>query len=72
MLHMCSRALGICESSYLRWADELLQMYTAEPAVPGIGDVATVHDLTKEGMQVFPQNLPGGTECIAEKKQVAS
>lgn len=43
-------------------------MYTAEPAVLGTGDAATVHDLTKEGMQVFPWDLPRGTECIAEKK----
>lgn len=45
-----------------------MQMYTAEPAVLGTGDAATVHDLTKEGMQVFPWDLPRGTECIAEKK----
>jgi len=47
-------------SSYHRWADEFLQIYTAEPAVPGVGDVATVHDLTKEVTQVFPWNVSLG------------
>lgn len=46
------------ESSWQGWAEEFLQTDPAEPAVPGTPDVATLHALIKEVMQVFQWNPP--------------
>lgn len=39
------------------WLDELLQICAAQPAVPVIGDVTPIHDLTEEIAQVIIGHL---------------
>lgn len=65
--YTCSRALehiwkSLPEVGWWIPAD----IYTAEPAVPDIGGVTTIHDLTKEVTQAFPWKLPRWMERITE------
>lgn len=39
------------------WFNELLQVGSAEPSVPGVGDVTPVHDVTHEVAQVIVGDL---------------
>jgi hypothetical protein len=43
--------------SYQFRLHEFLQIADAQPSVPVISDVATIHDFTKQISQVFPWNL---------------
>lgn len=46
------------------WLDVLLQIGTAEPAVPVISDVTAVHDLPEEVAQIIIGHLDEETERL--------